>query len=114
MHIIERLANWSVDRRTVAGIERKIIKQSERNAVSRLFHSKHDKEDIAAWKLGLNEILHIFNVCSISPSRWLLMVLHSDRTGDKYPRDCCRYASQRFGKSENRQLGERDFLFVVP
>ena len=59
--------------RTVAEIERKIIKQGGRHAISRLFHAKNDKETIAGWKLDLNRILHIFNVCSVSPARWSLI-----------------------------------------
>ena len=49
----------------MAEIQRKVIKQSERNAVSRIFHAKNDKEVIAAWKVDLNRILHVFNVCSV-------------------------------------------------
>jgi len=55
-----------LDRRTVAEIQRKVIKQSERNAVSRLFHAKSDKETIAGWKAELNRILLVFNVRSIA------------------------------------------------
>jgi hypothetical protein len=46
----------------VAEIQRKVIKQSGRNAVSRLLHAKNDKETIAGWKLELNRILHVFSV----------------------------------------------------
>jgi len=53
--------------RTVAEIQRKVIKQSGRNAASRLLHAKNDKETIAAWKSDLDRILRIFNVCSIVP-----------------------------------------------
>jgi len=31
---------------------------------SRLFHAKNDKEVIAAWRLDLNRVLHVFNVRS--------------------------------------------------
>ena len=31
---------------------------------SRLFHAKNDKDTIAAWRLDLNRVLHIFNVRS--------------------------------------------------
>ena len=40
----------------------KIIKQSGRNAVSRLVHAKADGETIAAWKSDLGSFLRIFNV----------------------------------------------------
>jgi hypothetical protein len=49
----------------VAVIQGRVIKQSRRNAVSRLLHAKNDKETIASWKLELNRILHVFNVRSI-------------------------------------------------
>ena len=54
-----------LDRRTVAEIQRKIIKQSGNNPVSRLFHAKNDKETIATWRLDLDRIIHVFNVCSV-------------------------------------------------
>jgi hypothetical protein len=50
------------------------MKQSDRNAVSRLFHTKNDKDMIAAWRLDLNRILHVFNVRSISLSPPLLTI----------------------------------------
>ena len=37
-----------------------------RNAVSRLFHAKNDREMIASWKSDLNRILHVFNVRSVA------------------------------------------------
>ena len=51
--------------RTVAEIQNKVVKQSGRNAVSRLFHARDDKETIGAWKSELNRILVIFNVRSV-------------------------------------------------
>jgi hypothetical protein len=63
-----RLAQCTFDRRTVAEIERNVVKLNKRSAVSRLFHSKNDKEKIAAWRLDLNRILHVFNVRSTSSS----------------------------------------------
>jgi hypothetical protein len=55
-------------RRTVAEIQRNVMKQSNRNPVSRLFHAKNDKDTIAAWRLDLNRILHVFNVRSVTLS----------------------------------------------
>ena len=46
----------------MAEIQKKVVKQSRRNAVSRLLHARNDKETIADWKLELNRILHVFNV----------------------------------------------------
>ena len=45
-------------------IQEKVIKQSKRNAASRLLHARNDKETIAGWKSELNSILHLFTVCS--------------------------------------------------
>ena len=56
-------------------IQRKVIKQGKRNAVSRLFHAKNDKEVIATWRLDLNRILHIFNVRWVV-SAWTLLIVH--------------------------------------
>jgi len=64
------------DRRTVAEIQRKVIKKSGRNVVSRLLHAKNDKETIAAWKLDLNRMLHVFNV-RLTVSVWLSLTVHS-------------------------------------
>ena len=68
------LADQAPDCRTVAEIQDKVIKQSGRNAASRLFHAKNDKETIAAWKLDLNRILHVFNVRSVVFT-WTLLIL---------------------------------------
>ena len=50
----------------MAEIQRKVIKQSKRNAVSRIIHAANDKDAIAAWKLDLNRILQVFNVRSVT------------------------------------------------
>ena len=62
------------NRRTVAGIQEKIIEKGGRNPLSRLINTKNDKETITAWKLDLNRILHVFNVRSVIYSRPLLTV----------------------------------------
>ncbi|KAF9793344.1 hypothetical protein BJ322DRAFT_1034115 [Thelephora terrestris] len=46
---------------TVAEIQSEVDKLGERRAMSRLIHAKDDKDTIAAWKLDLNRILHVFN-----------------------------------------------------
>jgi hypothetical protein len=48
----------------VADIERRLVKWGKRNAVSKRFHAKDDKEAIANWKLDLNRLLQVFNVRS--------------------------------------------------
>ena len=57
--------NDAPDRRTVAEIQRKVTKQSKRNAVSRIVQARNDKDTIAAWKLELGRILQVFNVRSV-------------------------------------------------
>ena len=52
----------------MADIEKKIVNIGKRNALSRLFHSKDDREKIAAWRLDLNRILHVFNVRPVTAS----------------------------------------------
>jgi len=59
----------------VAEVQRKVIKRSGRNAASRLFHAKSDKETIAAWRVELNRILHVFNVRSIALT-WSSLTVH--------------------------------------
>ena len=58
--------------RTVDEIQRHIIKRSKRNVISRHYHAKDDKEAIASWRLELDRILPVFNVCPITPARRLL------------------------------------------
>jgi hypothetical protein len=54
-----------LDRRTVAEIQRKVIKRGGRHRVSRFIHAKNDKDTIAGWKSDLNRILVVFNVRSV-------------------------------------------------
>ena len=70
VHDFDDFIDGTLYRRTVAEIERKIIKQRGRNPISRLFNAKSDKETIATWKVELNGILHVFNVRSLRFS-WL-------------------------------------------
>ena len=58
----------------MAEIERKAIKQSRRNAASRLVHARNDKDTIAGWKLDLGRILQIFNVRPVVFTRSSLTV----------------------------------------
>ena len=51
--------------RTMDGIQRHIIERGKRNAISRRYHAKDDKNAIATWGLDLNRILHDFHVCSV-------------------------------------------------
>jgi len=58
--------------RIVDEIQSHIIKRGRRNAISRRYHAKDDEEAIATWKLDLDGILRVFNVCSVAPARLLL------------------------------------------
>ena len=51
-------------------IQRKVTKQSRRNAVSRLVHARNDKDTITAWKLDLGRILQVFSVRSVIVCTW--------------------------------------------
>ena len=53
-------------------IQRHTIKWGKRNVISRHYHTKDDKKAIATWRLDLDRILHVFNVCSVTPARPLL------------------------------------------
>ena len=55
------------NRRTVAEIRVKIIEKGGRNQLSQIAHAKDDKEELVAWKLDLNRILHVFNVSFVIP-----------------------------------------------
>ena len=54
-------------------IQRHVIKWGKRNVISRQYHAKDDKEAIATWRLDLDRIVHVFNVCSVIPARRLLI-----------------------------------------
>jgi hypothetical protein len=69
----EHSTDDALDRSTLAEIEMK-IELGKRNAVSRLFHAKNDREMIAAWKSDLSRVLHIFNVSFLISARLSLNV----------------------------------------
>ena len=58
--------------RTLDEIQENIVKRSRGNAIFRRYRAKDDKEAIAAWRLDLDGILRVFNVCYITPVRRLL------------------------------------------
>ena len=63
---IWRFTYQTLNRRAVAEIQKNIIERGQRNGLSRMFHAKNDKETIATWRLDLNRILHVFNVCGLT------------------------------------------------
>ena len=56
-----------LNRRTVARIQRNVLKQGERNVAVRFLLAKSDKKKIALWKQEFVRVLHIFNVRSLGP-----------------------------------------------
>ena len=68
----------------------KVTKQNGRNQVSRLFRSRNDKDKIAAWKLELNRILRVFNVCSAALVFFSVNRCILDRVSREHPRSGCR------------------------
>ena len=89
----------SLDRRTVAEIQDKILKRSGRHGVSRFFRSSDDKDAIAAWKSDLNGILHVFNVCHHAPASSLLIIPFIDRTSCEHSHHHHRHGSGRVENS---------------
>ena len=59
----------TLNHRAVAEIQKNIVERGQRNGLSRMFHAKNDKETIATWRLDLNRILHVFNVCGVTSAR---------------------------------------------
>jgi hypothetical protein len=55
----------TIDRRSMAEMQRRVDKQSKRSVVVRYMLAKGDKDKIAAWNQDLVRILHVFNVRSI-------------------------------------------------
>ena len=51
----------------MAQIQRSVVKLGKRNAISRLFYAKNDKDTIAAWHSDLDRILQVFKVRSMVP-----------------------------------------------
>ena len=75
-------SGWLTDNtsgdRTVSKIQGKATKHNGRNQISRLVHARDDKKKIVAWKLELDRILQVFNVCFIPYGRSPLSIAHSD------------------------------------
>ena len=60
---VDFLTKFSI--RTADEIQRNIIRQGKRNAISRRYRAKDDKEAVAAWRLDFDRILRVFDVRSI-------------------------------------------------
>ena len=61
----------TLDHRTLAEIQRKVVKQGKRHGFSRFVLAKSDKDKIAAWRQDLLRVLNVFNV------RLITFVRHS-------------------------------------
>src|SRR5712691_5907305 len=69
-----QFTDGALDGRTVAEIQRKMIKQSGRNAALRFVLAKADGGTIAAWKSELNGILQVFNV-RLDVITWISLIV---------------------------------------
>ena len=69
-----QLADYVLHCRTVVEIQKKVIIQSGRNAASRIFQARNDKDTIAGWKSDLGRILQVFNVRSVNFA-WSLLIV---------------------------------------
>ena len=80
--------------RTVAEIQRKVVKAGKRTAFRRIFSAKSDKDVIVAWRQDLNAVLNFFNVSMVDADLVLADNFFSDKTGNQhqYPRG--EYESQ--------------------
>ena len=58
----EHLLTGTFNRRTVAVIQKHILKRGKRTIVRKLFRPKNNKKLVAAWKFDLDEILGVFEV----------------------------------------------------
>ena len=97
---IDAHTEWSThrlpNRRTVAEIQIKVVKQGKRNPVSRFFRSKGDKDKIAVWRYDLIRILQVFNVrLAVSIESHSLTNIITDRANHQHQHDGCGYPSER-------------------
>ena len=63
-------------------IQEKVIKQGKRGVITRHFHARSDKKVVATWRLDLNRIFHVFNVCSVTSIQPLLTFRFQTELGD--------------------------------
>jgi len=65
-HRFDSSLTCTLYRRTVAEVQTNVVEWHERNTISRLLHTKSERELIATWKSDLDRALHFFNVRSDS------------------------------------------------
>lgn len=76
--ILEAIEQFTTAMATIQG---EIIKQGKRRAVSQFFHSKIDKDKIAAWRLDILRILQIFDTELSINTHVLVAELHQNQDG---------------------------------
>lgn len=96
-----RFSHRALDRRTVVGIQREIIKQGKRNTLSRLFHT-NGKEAIATWRLDLNRVPHVFNVRSVASVRPSLAIRFQTELGVNAPENSMQTQSPNPSKKSTK------------
>jgi hypothetical protein len=52
--------------RTVAAIQKHIVKRGKRTGFRKVFHANHDENAIAAWRLEFEKIRRVFGVRSFA------------------------------------------------
>ena len=57
-------AHRAPDCRTVADVQLEVMDRSERYRITRFLRSWNDKDAISGWRLDLDRVLQVFNVCS--------------------------------------------------
>ena len=55
--------NHALDHRSIQEMQQKIEKLAKKNELIKYFTASNGKGKIAGWRLELNEILQVFNVC---------------------------------------------------
>ena len=55
--------NYALDHRSIREIQRKVDKLASKNELVKYFAASNGKGKIAGWRLELNGILQVFNVC---------------------------------------------------
>ena len=95
--------NCALGRRSIWEIQRKIDKLTRENELVKYFTASNGKGKIAGWRLELNGILQVFNVCSMCPTLSLLTICSLDQIGSEH-------AHHNIQHSMNGQAGQIRFL----
>ena len=63
MNVLRPSTNRALDPRSIQEIQRKVEKLASKNELMKYFTASNGKGEIASWRLELNGILQVFNVC---------------------------------------------------